>query len=239
MKNLNRLKSSWAFSPITVRRATFRDISGILALKSRLTGLSLPWGERELFSQISFFPEGQFVAETTRDKKIVGTLGTLVIFRLDYSLLAKWRDLTANGTFRNHDREHGKTLFRSHLVIDPAFDGTPVMRDLLCQNELKIAEQLGMERIRTGLRFKDYYLFHHLGPGEYFRQVEQGIIGDSWINQTLDRGFKALALVGQYYPQDWRSDGNAVIAQLDLHSRESRRADPIPIISTSRPRIVA
>ena len=238
MKNLNRLKSSWALAPITVRRATYRDFNGILALKSRITGISLPWGERELLSQISSFPEGQFVAETTRDRKIVGALGTLVIFRLDYSLLAKWRDLTADGTFRNHDQEHGKTLFRSHLVIDPAFDGTPTMRDLLCQTELKIAEQLGMDRIRAGLRFKDYYLFHHLGPGEYFRQVEQGIIGDSWINQTLDRGFKALALVCQYYPQDWRSDGNAVVAQLDLHALKSKTVVP-PILFERAPGIVA
>lgn len=206
---------------ITVRMATLRDIDGIFALKRRITGISIPWGRSELLSQILSFQEGQFVAVNTQNRQIIGALGTLVISRSDYSLLAKWGDLTADGTFRNHDPSHGKTLFRSHLIMDPRFD-CKTIRDSLSQAELGIAIKLGLDRIRVGVRFKDYYLFHHLAPSEYFKQVEKGHISDTWITQTLNRGFRALALVTQYYPPDWRSDGYAVVAQLELHTAETK-----------------
>ena len=206
---------------VTIRPANIRDISGIMALKRRIHGVSLPWGDEELASQIVSFPEGQIVAVNSRSRQVIGALGTLVIARSHYSLLANWGDMTAEGTFRNHDPSRGKTLFRSHLIVDPRFDCTQ-LRDLLSEAELGLATRLGLDRIRAGVRFKDYYLFHHLAPIQYLREIEQGLVADSWVSQTLARGFKALAVVTGYYPKDWRSDGYAVVAQLELRSTEEK-----------------
>ncbi len=221
LENLSIIPAS-----VRLRQATLQDVIGILALKQRIKGVSLPWNEEELRSQISSFPEGQVIAESARTRQIIGALGTLVIARSGYSLFSRWSDLTAEGTFKNHDPEHGKTLFRSHLIVDPKYDNRE-MRDLLSQAELVIAKIFNMDRIRAGVRFRDYYLFHHLAPAEYLREVEVGLISDSWLTQVFNRGFKPLAVVSRYYPQDWRSDGYAVVAQLDL------RADPSQSASTS------
>ena len=207
---------------VRIRSATLRDIEGILDLKARIAGISLPCGEGELASQITFFREGQLVAESLERRQIIGAVGTLVISRFDYSLFSKWCDLTASGTFRNHDPRHGRTLFRSHLLVDPHFDESDRVRDALSQAELEIAVRLRMERIRAGVRLRDYYLFQHLSPADYFKQVARGRIRDRWVRQTLDRGFKALALVHRYYPRDTRSEGNAVMAQLDLQATQMK-----------------
>lgn len=210
MNNIKKLK---LMSSIIVRMATIHDIKNIITLKRRIFGVSLPWGEHELFSQINTFQEGQIVAINTKNGEVVGALGTLVISSSEYSLLAHWGDLTGNGTFRNHNLSLGDTLFRSHLIVDPRFDRE--MLELLGQAELGIASMLGLSRIRAGVRFMEYYLFHHLAPAEYFEQVEMGTITDDWITLTLNRGFRPLALVTEYFPKDLRSEGYAMVAQLD------------------------
>ena len=113
---------------ITVRPTEPRDFEAIGRISRAIYPDSPAWSETQLASHIAMFPEGQFVAEL--DGEVVGMAASLIVLWDDYSMDTNWRDFTANGTFRNHDPEHGRTLYGAEVMVHPGVQGQGIGKRL-------------------------------------------------------------------------------------------------------------
>jgi hypothetical protein len=201
-----------------IRGTQLRDISGILALRRSVRPSFANWGGAALISQIQHFSKGQYVVTDRRTGKLVGALGTLIVPINEYGVTTSWGDMTADGTFENHDSLHGHTLVQAFCLVDRKFEAEPV-RNMLYLAEKAVAKSLGLERIRAGIPLKHFFVYsHRMRPTDYVKAVRNGLLADSWIEEPLKHGFEVLAVVPDYYNKGISSEGYGIIVQRTLKS---------------------
>ena len=109
---------------VRIRTMETRDFGGITAMGEAIYPGSPSWTPAQLASHLEVFPEGQLVAES--GGQLVGMAASLIVLWDDYSMETSWRDFTANGTFRNHDPERGRTLYGAEVMVHPDTQGQGV-----------------------------------------------------------------------------------------------------------------
>lgn len=201
-----------AASPV-VRPTQAGDFPGIIALCRAVYPAAPPWTEAQLASHLRVFPEGQLVALSPEDGSVIGMAASLIVLWDDYSFATNWRELTAAGTFTNHDPARGRTLYGAEIMVHPAWQGRGVGKRLYIAREA-LARRLGLLRIRAGARLRGYHaLAGSFSAEEYAIRVVRGELADPTLTFQLRRGFRVLAVVPGYLAHDPESLGCAAVIE--------------------------
>ncbi len=198
---------------IFVRNTVIDDFAGIVRICHQVYPGSPPWSVELLHSHLSVFPEGQFVAVERSTGEIVGMAASLIVLWDDYSMETSWRDFTSHGTFRNHDPEHGRTLYGAEAMVHPAMQGRGIGKQLY-RARRELTERLGLLRIRAGARLRGYHRYASAMDAEsYVRAVIAGQLTDPTLSFQLRQGFHVLAVVRGYLRYDPESLGHAAVIE--------------------------
>jgi GNAT superfamily N-acetyltransferase len=196
-----------------VRPTEPADFPGIIAVCRSVYPESPAWTEAQLQSHHQVFPEGQLVAVSPADGRILGMAASLIVLWDDYEPGTPWRDFTDHGTFRNHDPERGRTLYGAEVMVDPAVQGQGV-GSLLYQAREALARRLGLLRIRAGARLRGYHRFaDSMSAEDYVIRVARGELTDPTLSFQLRRGFRVLAVAPGYLVHDPESRGYAAVIE--------------------------
>jgi ribosomal protein S18 acetylase RimI-like enzyme len=196
-----------------VRSLTPADFAAVRALALRVYPEARPWDDEQLASHLRVFPQGQFVAGTGADGRIVGYAASLIVFWDDYSMTDSWRDFTDNGFFTNHDPVKGRTLYAADVMVDPELQGRGVGK-LIYQARERLLRERGLLRIRAGARLQGYHRHQsEMTAEEYVRRVVAGELSDPTLSFQLKRGFKVLGVVRGYMRHDPLSMGYAAVIE--------------------------
>lgn len=197
---------------VRVRQTTPNDFDAIGDLCRRVYPTAPPWGAEQLASHIRVFPEGQFTAEEVSSGRLLGMAAGLIVLWDDYEFDVAWRDMTAGGTFANHNPS-GRTYYGAEIMVDPETRGMGVGKAIYAARR-KLVERLGLLRIRAGARLRDYH--RHAGEmsaEEYVRRIIRGEMADRTLTFQLRQDFHVLAVVGGYLSNDPESLGHAAIIE--------------------------
>ncbi len=196
-----------------IRPTRIEDYPGIRALCEAVYPGIKPWAEEQIRSHLTVFPEGQIVAIERESCTVVGMAASLVVNWEDYDKEGDWRDFTDRGYFRNHDIENGRTLYGAEIMVHPGIQRCGLGGKMYAARR-KIAEDLGLLRIRAGARLRGYgKVAARMEPEDYVREVVAGKRKDPTLSFQLRQGFAAIALVGDYLPGDSDSQGWAVLIE--------------------------
>ena len=200
-------------SQILVRQTRTEDFPQIIKLSRKIYPNEVPWMEKELVSHLKVFPEGQFVAVESSTNEIVGMSASLIISWDDYEIEESWNDFTNKGMFTNHDPKNGRTLYGAEVMVAPDRRRKGIGKKIyLARREL--VEKLGLMRIRAGARLRNYHRFAaQFSAEEYVRKVIKGEITDPTLSFQLRQGFRVIAVVSNYLPDDPESLGKAAIIE--------------------------
>lgn len=199
-------------SAIEIRQTRPEDFPGIIELTRRVYPDALPYGEDQLSSHVKVFPEGQLVASEVETGRICGMAASLIVLWDDYDVGDDWRDFTDHGYFTNHDPA-GHTLYGAEVMVDPRLQGRGLGKRVYSARR-RLAQGLGLRRIRAGARLRDYHKWaDRLTPRDYVEKVAQGEIGDRTLSFQIKQGFRPLAVVGGYLPNDPSSLGYAAVIE--------------------------
>ncbi len=200
-------------APSWVRATQPQDFPGIIVLCRAVYPGTAPWTEAQLASNLRAFPEGQLVAVAPSDGALIGMAASLIVLWDDYTFTTSWRDLTAAGTFDNHDPVRGRTLYGAEIMVHPAWQGHGVGKELYAAREA-LARRLGLLRIRAGSRLRGYRDFaDSLSVEEYVLRVVRGELADPTLTFQLRRGFRVLAVAPGYLAHDPESLGHAAVIE--------------------------
>ncbi len=224
-----------------VRNTRPEDFAQIIAMCRRVYPDSPSWTEDQLASHVRIFPEGQFVA--VRDGSIVGMAASLIVLWDDYEMDTSWRHFTDHGLFTNHDAAHGRTLYAAEVMVDPSIQGGGIGSRLYAARQ-KLAEHLGLLRIRAGARLRGYHRHaNRLSVEDYLEQVARGQLYDPTLSFQLRRGFRVLGPIPGYLRHDPESLGHAACIEW-LNESVATPADRaagepryhVPFVPPARPR---
>lgn len=196
-----------------IRNTEPGDFPGIIALCLAVYPDSPPWTEAQLASHHRIFPEGQWVALSAERGQVIGFAASLIVLWDDYTFDTGWRELTARGTFTNHDPVRGRTLYGAEIMVHPAWQGRGVGKQFYAAREA-LARHLGLLRIRAGARLRGYHAFaDRYSPEEYVTGVVRGALTDPTLTFQLRRGFRVLAVTTAYLAHDPESQGHAAVIE--------------------------
>ncbi len=198
---------------VIVRNTLPGDFTGIIELCRAVYAFSLPWGEEQLKSHLTVFPEGQMVAVESDTQRVVGVASSLIIVWDQYDVTANWRDFTHGGMFTNHDPLNGRTLYGAEVMVDPAIRGHGIGRKLYSAR-WQLVKRLKLLRIRAGARLRGYHRYaSELTPEQYTINVIKGDIGDPTLSFQLKQGFHVISVVSDYLHNDPESRGYAAVIE--------------------------
>lgn len=201
---------------VEVRLTTEADFEGIQSMSRAIYPDSPTWTLAQLTSHISIFPEGQFVAidlDAPPGAGVVGMASSLIVLWDDYSMDTSWRDFTKSGTFINHDRARGRTLYGAEVMVHPRMQGKGVGK-MMYRARRALCERLGLLRIRAGARLCGYHRFAAtMSPEEYTSAVVQGTLTDNTLTFQLKQGFHVLGVARDYLHNDPESLGHAAVIE--------------------------
>ncbi len=195
---------------VTTRPEHFQRITGICL---DVYPSSKPWGENQLTSQLTVFPEGQLVAVHEPSGLVVGMAASLIVLWDDYEFDHSWREITDYGYFTTHDPEYGRTLYGAEIMVDPAWQGMGIGSKLYAARR-ELCRRLGLLRIRAGARLAGYGEYApEMSVLEYVQKVIAGELGDPTLSFQLRQGFHVLAITDAYLLKDPDSHGNAAVIE--------------------------
>lgn len=199
-------------SPITVRNTRPEDFPGIIRLSEKVYPKARPWRRDQLSSHLEVFPEGQFVALDMESNGVVGMAASLIVSWEDYEIRHTWREITAMGTFTNHDPA-GRTLYGAEVMVDPDLQRKGVGSKIY-RARRELVRRMGLRRIRAGARLRGYRRYaDKMGAEEYVQRVLDGKLKDPTLSFQLKQGFKIIAVLADYLPRDPESRGFAAVIE--------------------------
>jgi GNAT superfamily N-acetyltransferase len=164
------------------------------------------------------------VAAERSSGRIVGAAASLIVRWDDYDMHTTWREMTASGTFANHDPT-GRTLYGAEVMVHPDLQGRGVGKALY-RARRDLVRRLGLLRIRAGARLRGYAAHaHRMTAEEYVAAVVSGRLTDPTLTFQLRQGFRVLAVVANYLRFDPDSLGHAaVIEWVNAEAKETPRS---------------
>lgn len=196
---------------VIVRPMAATDFGRICELCRAVYRNSPSWTPAQLASHLEVFPEGQLVAEL--DGRMVGMAASLIVLWDDYSMDTSWRAFTADGTFRNHDPDRGRTLYGAEVMVAPELQGQGIGKQLY-RERCKLVERRGLLRIRAGARLAGYHRHAEtMTPERYTRGVVSGELADPTLSFQLSQGFEVIGVAPNYLHHDPESLGHAAVIE--------------------------
>ncbi len=201
---------------VVVRYTRPEDDPAIEALSRLIYPESPPWTSQLLASHRRVFPEGQLVALRPDSGRLVGMAASLIVRWDDYQIDTNWRDMTAAGTFANHDPT-GRTLYGAEVMVHPEMRRRGVGRALY-RARRELTRRLRLLRIRAGARLRGYHRHaHELTPDNYVIKVVHGQLTDPTLTFQLKQRFRVIAVVAGYLRHDPESLGYAAVIEWINH----------------------
>lgn len=195
-------------APVVVRATTPQDFPVIQSLQHVSYPTIRPWDDEQLASQLSVFPEGQFVAEV--NGKVLGAASSLIVQWDDYGVNHTWNAVTGHGTFSTHDGR-GRTLYGAEVVVDIQRRGKGVGKALY-QARRRLCRALNLRRIIAAGRLPGYGKVKDImSPELYAMRVVWGDIADPVLRFQMTQGFHYCGVIHNYLPEDAESCGNAAL----------------------------
>ncbi len=190
-----------------VKPATLNDVANICALSKKVYP-KLSLSEKMIRSQITIFPEGQFVA--IFDGKVVGYVATFII---DEDVALKphtWKEITGSGYAARHDPD-GDILYGMEACVDPDMRGMRIGQRLYNMRK-KLCVTMGLKGIVFGGRIPNYTKkpAKNLTVAQYIEAVERKKIKDPVLGFQIRNGFEPIGVLEGYLPDDVESQGYAV-----------------------------
>lgn len=194
-----------------------RDFDAVRDMSVRIYPIDIPWSDEYFRSHIEVFPEGQLVAVDNDTGKVLGYAASLIVDWDAYDFADSWNTFTDKGYFTNHDPVHGKTLYGADLMVDPGAQGRGIGK-LIYKAREQLCRDLKLRRIRAGARLAGYHRYaDEMSAQQYTLEVIAREIADPTLTFQLKRGFRVLAVVQDYMPQDPKSLGYAAVIEWINH----------------------
>lgn len=208
--------------PVVVRATRPTDFAAIEGLCRAVYPESPPWTAHLLRSHLDVFPAGQLVAVEANGRRLVGMAASLIVLWDDYAIDASWRDMTAGGTFANHDPT-GHTLYGAEVMTLPDVQGRGVGKALY-RARRELVRHLRLRRIRAGARLRGYHrAAERMTAEEYVQAVVRRELTDPTLTFQLKQRFRVLAVVSDYLRWDPESRGYAAVIEWINHKVARRR----------------
>lgn len=214
---------------LIVRTATLKDVPNISLLVEKVYPEMPAWDLQCITSQITHFPEGQFV--TIFNDKIVGYAASLMVSGDLAFKQHSWKEITDNGYVKNHNQK-GDYLYGVEFCVDKDYQHRYIGHRLYdARKELCI--RLHLKGIIAGGRLlrlaKEIQTVKT--PEHYIEMVQLEKIYDRTLLFQLHNGFEVIGVLKDYLPDDKKSLGfashilwhNPEIATHDtIHSKTHR-----------------
>lgn len=199
----SNLLNSDPHSEFRLKPVRVEDIDAIIDLCGAVYPGMYSWGPNQLTSQLEIFPEGQFAvwtkSSTGAPAQLIAMASSLILDYTNYTLQAKWSELTDWGYLGNHDPENGKTLYGVEIMVHPDFQGKGVGK-MIYQAREKLARSHHLTSIRAGARISGYYQQAPvMSAFDYVEKVIQGEFTDPTLSFQLKRGFKVIGITPRYF----------------------------------------
>jgi GNAT superfamily N-acetyltransferase len=200
-------------SQVYVRSTRPGDFAEIIRLCERVYPESPSWKERHLESHLQQFPDGQFIAVTIGEERVVGMAASLILLWDDYQHQDNWLQFTAAGMFTNHDPARGHTLYGAEVMVDPACQRMGIGKKLY-RARFDLVRRLGLLRIRAGARLRGYHQHaDRMSAEQYVRAVVDGELRGPTLSFQLREGFRVFDVVENYLSYDPESRGWAALIE--------------------------
>ncbi|MCL4746970.1 MAG: GNAT family N-acetyltransferase [Burkholderiaceae bacterium] len=205
---------------LVIRNTQARDARALVELQARVYPQIDPWTEARVLHQLGVFPQGQVVA--CFGDRVVGCASSLIVRWDEWDSRHSWGEITANGSFDNHDPE-GRTLYGAEVFVDPRLRGRRVGHQLY-EARRTICRRMNLRRIIACGRLPGYHRYaDRMTIDTYVKKVLWGDISDPVLGFQLKEGFRYCGIVENYIPQDIESGGNAsLIVWLNPHYDPNR-----------------
>lgn len=218
-------------SAVDVRQARASDIPQLILLQHdcypTLSTIAL-WGEPHLQQHLDLFPEGQVVAE--KPPRIVGHSASFRISSKTALRPHTFREITARGTFANHD-PNGDALYGAEIMVHPDFRRTGIGRRFY-DYRFELMRRLGIRYFVAGGRIPGYgRLRGRMSPEEYVSEVVRGVREDRVLTAQLRSGLRVHAIL-EHYLDDPNSGNYATLLMKDL--KDARKARTRRVASSTR-----
>lgn len=166
------------------------------------------WGESNIQTLITKFPEGQVVI------KINGQIaGCALAIILDYNKFDEqhtYKQITGNYTFDTHNPK-GDTLYGIDIFVKPSFRGLRLGRRLYDYRK-ELCEKLNLKSIQFGGRIPNFHKYaDKMTPKQYIEKVRLREIHDPVLNFQLSNDFHPVRVIKGYLEGDVVSNEYAVL----------------------------
>ncbi len=194
-------------SQVTIRHTRAEDIPELIRLQKLAYPPEMPpWSQVKFEHQLEIFPLGQVVAEL--DGRLVGCASSLVVLWDDWCDSHTWKEITAAGTFRNHNPD-GKTLYGAEVFVDPEVRGVG-LGHALYEGRRRLCRAMNLKRIIACGRLPGYHKHaSEFSAEEYAKRVIWGDFNDPVLGFQLHENFHYCGVIEDYLPEDHESGGNA------------------------------
>ncbi len=194
-------------SNVIIRHTRFEDIPELAALQKRAYPPEMPpWSRTKFEQQLENFPLGQIVAEL--DGRLVGCASSLIVLWDDWCDAHTWKEITASGTFYNHNPD-GRTLYGAEVFVAPEIRGKG-LGHALYEGRRKLCRAMNLKRIIACGRLPGYHRHaSEMGPEDYAKRVVWGDFRDPVLGFQLKEGFHYCGVIEDYLPEDRESGGHA------------------------------
>ncbi len=192
---------------VKIRHTCKDDIAELIALQKRAYPSGMPpWSRTDMRRQLETFPQGQIVAEL--DGRIVGCASSLVVLWDDWCDIHTWKDITAGGSFDNHNPQ-GKTLYGAEVFVDPEIRGQGIGHELY-EGRRALCRAMNLKRIIAAGRLPGYHRHAaELSAEDYAKRVVWGDLRDAVLGFQMREGFHYCGVISDYLPEDAESCGYA------------------------------
>jgi predicted amidohydrolase/GNAT superfamily N-acetyltransferase len=168
------------------------------------------WTKKELKSMLHYFPEGQICVED--NGKLVGAAFSLIIHYAEYGDNHTYKEITGNGTLKNHDSD-GDTLYGIDVFVHPKYQGLRLGRRLYDARK-ELCEKLNLRAIIAGGRIPGYKKYSQkLTPREYIEKIRNKEIFDPILTFQLANDFHIRKVLTNYMPDDKESKSYATLLE--------------------------
>jgi predicted amidohydrolase/GNAT superfamily N-acetyltransferase len=168
------------------------------------------WTKKELKSMLHYFPEGQICVED--NGRLVGAAFSLVINYAEYGDNHTYKEITSNGTLKNHDSD-GDTLYGIDVFVHPKYQGLRLGRRLYDARK-ELCEKLNLRAIIAGGRIPGYKKYSQkLSPREYIEKIRNKEIFDPILTFQLANDFHIRKVLTDYMPDDKESKSYATLLE--------------------------
>ena len=170
------------------------------------------WGEKQIQSLITKFPEGQVVIKI--NDQLAGCALSIIVDYDKFDDHHNYKEITGDYSFSTHNSS-GDVLYGIDVFIKSEYRGLRLGRRLYDYRK-ELCEKLNLRGIAFGGRIPNYHKYSELiSPKEYIEKVKRKEIHDPVLNFQISNDFHPSKILKGYLEGDEASNEFAVLLEWD------------------------